>query len=217
MIVRTIEARTHGRYLVFPPPVGAAVPVLVGFHGYAEAAEQQLERMRAIQPACDWLLVSIQGLSRFYQRRTSDVIASWMTRQDREAAIDDNVVYVRSVVDAVYREWPCTPLLVFAGFSQGVAMAFRAAAHSDRSVGGVIAVGGDVPPEIEPGALARIRSALVCHGARDEWYTADTFAADLERLRTAGVSVRALDFDGGHEWSADVNRAAADFLDEETR
>jgi predicted esterase len=172
--------------------------------------------MRGIQPAHDWLLVAIQGLSRFYQRRTDHVIASWMTRQDRELAIDDNALYVLSVVDAVYREWRCAPLLVFSGFSQGVAMAFRAAARSDRAVRGVIAVGGDVPPEIDRDSLARIRSAALCRGIRDEWYTAEKFAADRARLDAAGVSVRPLEFDGGHEWSAEVNRAAAAFLNEGT-
>ena len=217
MIARTIPADIHGRYLIVPPSGVGAAPVLVGFHGYAEAAEHQLERLRAIGPPREWLLVSIQGLNRFYQRRTNEVIAGWMTRQDREIAIADNVRYVASVVDEVFREWPCEPTLVFAGFSQGVAMAFRAAARSPRAVAGVIAVGGDVPPEIEPEALARIRAALLCHGARDEWYTPEKFAGDVSRLRSAGVAVRPLDFAGGHEWSDDVNRAAAAFLSEDTR
>jgi len=217
VIARTIPAHIHGRYLIVPPSGSGAAPVLVGFHGYAEAAEHQLERLRAIGPPREWLLVSIQGLNRFYQRRTNEVIAGWMTRQDREIAIADNVRYVASVVDEVFREWPCEPTLVFAGFSQGVAMAFRAAARSPRAVAGVIAVGGDVPPEIEPEALARIRAALLCHGARDEWYTPEKFAGDVSRLRSAGVAVRPLDFAGGHEWSDDVNRAAAAFLSEDTR
>jgi len=217
VIARTIPAHIHGRYLVVPPSSGGAAPVLVGFHGYAEAAEHQLERLRAIRPPREWLLVSIQGLNRFYQRRTNEVIAGWMTRQDRETAIADNLRYVASVVDEVLREWPCEPTLVFAGFSQGVAMAFRAAARSPRAVAGVIAVGGDVPPEIEPEALGRIRAALLCHGARDEWYTPEKFAGDVSRLRSAGVMVRPLDFAGGHEWSDDVNRAAAAFLSEDTR
>jgi predicted esterase len=217
VIARTIPAHIHGRYLIVPPPGGGAAPVLVGFHGYAEAAEHQLERLRAIGPPREWLLVSIQGLNRFYQRRTNDVIAGWMTRQDREAAIADNLRYVDSVVDEVFRDWACEPTIVFAGFSQGVAMAFRAAARSARAVAGVIAAGGDVPPEIEPEALARVRAALVCHGARDEWYTPQKFDDDLSRLRRAGVAVRALDFAGGHEWSDDVNRAAATFLSEDIR
>jgi predicted esterase len=93
-------------------------------------------------------------------------------------------------------------------------MAFRAAAASPQPVDGVIAVGGDVPPELDAGALARVRAALVCRGERDEWYTAAKFENDVRRLRDAGAAVRPMPFAGGHEWSQDVLRAAADFLDE---
>jgi len=214
MIARTIAAQTHGRYLVAPSATAGPAPMLVGFHGYGELAEQQAERLRAIPGADGWLIVCVQGLNRFYQRRTNEVIAGWMTRQDRDLAIADNVAYVASVVDAASREWPTTTTLVYAGFSQGVAMTFRAAAASTRPVSGVIAAGGDVPPEIDAAALARINAALVCHGARDEWYTAETFEKDVARLRAAGVSVQPIDFAGGHEWSDEVVRAASAFLRE---
>ena len=208
MIERTIATTTHGRYLVVPA-TGDAAGLLVGFHGYAEAAEAQLARLRAIAGADRWTLVAIQGLHRFYQRRTNEVIASWMTRQDRELAIGDNLAYVGRVIDVVSGD---TPRLVFAGFSQGVAMAFRAACAPERRVDAVIAVGGDVPPEIDPPSLARVHTALVCRGERDEWYTDEKFQQDVARLRSAGASAQAVAFDGGHEWSASVLDAASAFL-----
>jgi predicted esterase len=214
VIERNIATTTHGRYLVEPPPDGAAAPMLVGFHGYAEAAEAQIERLRAIPGSDRWLLVSIQGLHRFYQRRTNDVIASWMTRQDRELAIADNLAFVAGVVDDVASNWHVSGTLVFAGFSQGVAMAFRAAANTPRRVAGIVAVGGDIPPEIVPAALGRVSAVLVCRGSTDNWYTSEKFAADAQRLRDAAVDVRAVEFDGGHEWSAPVADAAATFLRE---
>ena len=219
MIERSIATTVHGRYLVAPPALQGPAPLLVGFHGYAEAAEHQLERLRAVPGVDRWTIVSVQGLNRFYQRRTNEVIAGWMTRQHRELAIADNIAYVGSVLDAVVREWPTRdPLpLVFAGFSQGVAMAFRAAAASSRAVAGVIAVGGDVPPEIEPAALARVHAGLVCRGARDEWYTSEMFEKDVLRLRKASVAVAPLAFAGGHEWSDEVGRAASAFLRERER
>jgi hypothetical protein len=194
VIERTIATGTHGRYLVEPPVSTGAAPVLFGFHGYAEGAETQLGRMRAIPGADRWRLVAIQGLHRFYQRRENQVIASWMTRQDRDLAIEDNLTYVAGVMREVAREWPGAP--------------------PPRPVNGVIAVGGDVPPELDAAALARVPSALVCRGQRDEWYTTDKFDSDVRRLREAGATVRPLAFDGGHEWSDDVVRAASLFLNE---
>ena len=214
MIERTIATRVHGRYLVVPPAGGGPAPLLVGFHGYAEGAETQLERMRAIPAAARWTVVAVQGLHRFYQRRTNEVVASWMTRQDRELAIDDNVAFVGAVVDSVVGEWPAPPRIVFAGFSQGVATAFRAAARSTRPLSAVIAVGGDVPPELDAKALSRIPAVLVCRGVSDEWYTAGKFDSDIGRLRASGSAVTPTVFDGGHEWSDPVVAAASRFLDE---
>jgi predicted esterase len=214
VIERSIATGTHGRYLIEPPASPGPAPVLVGFHGYGEGADAQLARMRRIPGADRWLLVSIQGLHRFYQRRANEVVASWMTRQDRELAIGDNLAYVAAVMGAVDREYPGAPRVVFAGFSQGVAMALRAAAASSRNVDGVIAVGGDVPPELDAAAVGRVRDALVCHGMRDEWYTQAIFERDIQRLREAKVNVRPLEFDGGHEWSEDVVQAASLFLHE---
>jgi len=214
VIERTIAVATHGRYLVALPATAEPAPILIGFHGYAEAAEAQLARLQAIPGAGGWLIVSVQALNRFYQRRTSDVVAGWMTRQNRELAIADNLAYVAGVIDEVARDWPTAPPLVFAGFSQGVAMAFRAAVATDRPVAGVIAVGGDVPPEIDTATLARVRTALICRGASDRQYAADTFANDVRRLREARTDVRPLEFPGGHEWSDEVLGAAALLLRE---
>jgi predicted esterase len=213
-IERIIAATTHGRHLMAPPRPGGAAPLLLGFHGYGEGVATHLERMRAIRGADRWRVIAVQGLHRFYLRRANEVVASWMTRQDRELAIADNVAYVNAVVDAVVAEWPDPPAIVYTGFSQGVAMMFRAAAAASRPLHGAIAVGGDVPPELDRAALSRIPAALVCRGVRDEWYTTAKFAADIGRLRAAGAAVTPVAFDGGHEWAAPVLEAAATFLEE---
>jgi predicted esterase len=211
---RIIAATVHGRYLTVPPATPGPAPILVGFHGYAEDAEAQIERLRAIPESSRWLSVSIQALHRFYQRRMNRVVASWMTSQDRELAIADNVAYVATCIDAVADEWPTIPKVVFAGFSQGVAMAYRAAVNATRGVAGVVAVGGDIPPELTPGALQRLPAALIARGKSDDWYTKEKFADDERRLRDCSVSVRALEFNAGHEWSSEVVAAASDFLRE---
>jgi predicted esterase len=214
VIEGSLATTIHGRYLVIPPAGPNPEPVLAGFHGYAEDAETQLERLRAIPESQRWLCLSMQGLHRFYERRTNRVVACWMTRQDREAAIEDNIEWVTTCLKAVTAAWPATPSVVFAGFSQGVAMAFRAAVSATCNVAGVIAVGGDVPPELTPDALRRIPAVLVSRGANDALYSQEQFAEDQRRLNQSCGSVRAIEFDGGHEWPADLNGAASQFLRE---
>jgi len=211
-IEQAIATTTHGRYLVVAADPDA--PFLVGFHGYAEPADLQMERLRAIAGAERWTLVAPQALHRFYLGRRQDVVGSWMTRQDRELAIADNLAYVAAVVDAEWTARRGSGGIVFAGFSQGVAMAFRAATASRLPVAGVIAVGGDVPPELDRAALARVGRALLCHGLNDEWYTSEKLNGDRTRLVEAGVAVTVSEFAGGHEWSNEVLRAASTFLSE---
>ncbi len=214
MTERIVSATVHGRCLAIPPAAPGPAPLLVGFHGYAEDAETQLERLRAIPESTRWLSVSIQALHPFYQRRTDRVVASWMTRQDRESAIADNIAYVAACLNAVAAEWPTIPKVVFAGFSQGVGMAFRAAVNAAHRVASVIAVGGDIPPELTPGGLARLSAALIARGTADAWYTKEQFANDEQRLRQCSVSVRALQLNAGHEWPGDLIAEVSQFLRE---
>jgi predicted esterase len=210
-IERTIETRTHGRYLVSMPSQSGA-PLLVGFHGYGENAEDGLRRLQTIPGADRWLLVSVQALNRFYRTRTNEIVASWMTRQNRELVIGDNVAYVSGVLRDVREEWSAGKTLVLAGFSQGVAMAFRAAVSLDPSVTGVIALGGDVPPELSAPALSRIPSALIGRGARDQYYSEATHSQDERRLREAAIDLRIVSLDAAHEWTAEFARVAGEFL-----
>jgi predicted esterase len=225
MMARTIPTTTHGRYLVQPASNQESRGLLIGFHGYGELAEAAMDRLRGIPGTGDWTLVAVQALHRFYRGRTREVVASWMTRQDRELAIVDNNRYVSSVVDAVLLESSQESevgrvsrpgysggTLVYTGFSQGVAMAYRAACAAARSVSGVISLGGDIPPELDREALSRIAATLVGRGSRDEWYTAEKMEADLARLSSAAVPVSVVTTDTGHEWTAEFSEAAAAFL-----
>ena len=188
-----------------PPPVAPPWPLLVGFHGYREGVAAHLAMLTQIPGADQWLVVAIQGLHRFYDKG-GGVVASWMTKEDRELAITDNVAYVARVLTAVRREYGTCPPLVFAGFSQGVAMAFRAAASLGAE--GLIAIAADVPPDVAAGTAVPLPPVLYARGGRDELYSAEQHARDLEALERLGVSVESVTFDGGHEWTADVRAAA---------
>ena len=168
-IHRTIATETHGRYLVDIPEHSRAT--LVGFHGYQENAAITLDVLRQIAAGRSIGIVSVQGLHRFYTR-ANDVVASWMTKEDRELAIADNVAYVAKVLSAVADEYGITRPLIYAGFSQGVAMAYRAAALAQRPCDGVIALAGDVPPDVAPLA-ASLPPVLIGRGTEDKWYTAE--------------------------------------------
>lgn len=211
MTVHTIAAQMHGRYLVHSP-TDEAVGTLCGFHGYKENADIHLDALRRIAGERHWRLVSVQALNRFYGKG-GDVVANWMTKQDREQAITDNVAYVAAVLAEIVEESGAARPLVYAGFSQGVAMAYRAAAFAGRPCDGLIVLAGDVPPDIAPVA-AQLPKILLGRGTKDEWYTAEKAARDLDVLRAAGADVVEHVFDGGHDWHDAFVAHAGGFLDE---
>ena len=210
MQTRTVSAQTHGRYLVDIPATSRGT--LVGFHGYKESAAVTMEVLRRLAAGRPVGLVSIQGLHRFYGR-DGDVIASWMTKEDRELAIADNVAYVAKVLNAVSADPGLARPLVYVGFSQGVAMAYRAAAEAQRAADGLIALAGDVPPDVVPFA-AMLPRTLVGRGTGEDWYTAERCAADMQALTAAGVEATEFVFEGGHEWTEAFLERSRQFLDE---
>lgn len=210
--VHRIATTTHGRYLVETPAATGPYPLLVGFHGYRENATIHLDILRAIVAQRPWIVVSVQALSRFYANGETEIVGAWMTRQDREHAITDNLAYVAAVVAAVRAAHATHDAVVYAGFSQGSAMAYRAAAFAAPRATGVIALAGDVPPDVRPVA-ATLPPVLIGRGTGDQWYTETVARADLEHLTGAGVAVSEHVFDGGHVWHPSFIQRASRFLD----
>jgi len=192
-----IDTTIHGRYLVRP----GSSRYLVGFHGYAQTAEVMLHDLEQIPGADAWTLVSMQALNRFYARN-EEVGACWMTRQDRDEAIADNILYVQRVMAT----FPERTGLVFAGFSQGVAMAWRAAVNVPCD--GVISLSGDVPPDIDAPDLP---PSLLGRGKYENWYNEEKFNKDL-RFLEGRSNVTPCVFTGGHEWTDEFREAAGAFL-----
>jgi predicted esterase len=207
MQILNIATGIHGRVLVRDAADPAAV--VVGFHGYMENAAIDMERLEALRGAEAWTLISVQGLHRFYRGRSEEVVAGWMTRQDRDEMIADNIEYVDRAIDAAA---PADVPLFTAGFSQGVAMAFRAGVRGRRRASGIVAVGGDVPPELRDDPTLDFPAVLVARGERDDWYTTSKLEADVRALRARGSHVEPFVYPAGHEWTPAVADAAAAFI-----
>lgn len=162
-----------------------------------------MEAVEAIPGIERWSVAAVQALHPFYTR-SGQIVASWMTSQDRELAIAANVAYVRRVVEAL----PPAEVYVCLGFSQGATMAARAAAYSVKAAG-LILLGGDLPPDVKQDPHVELPPVLLSRGTRDDWYTEEKFKEDMSYL---SGRVTPCVFDGGHEWSDEFRAAAARFL-----
>lgn len=205
-----IETPTHGRILIEDAADSFSGRLLVGCHGYGQSADTMLEQLQKIPGADRWRLVSVQALHRFYTRSNEAVIASWMTRQDREPAIADNIEYMNRAVAAAGGDEASA--IVFLGFSQGASMAARAATRGSRRAHGLILLGGDIPPDVRDETALAIPSVLIGVGSRDNWYSGARVDADIAFLQSRSVPHHVVRFDGGHEFTDEFREAAGEWL-----
>jgi len=210
---KSFETPVHGTYLL-RRPVATDTPelpvALVGFHGYGETATEMMQAMERIPGSERWFLCSVQALHPFY-RKTGEVVASWMTGFDRDNAIHDNVRYVSAVVGTL-RERHGIARFAYVGFSQGVAMAYRAAALGGHWSHALVALAGDVPPDVAEAHPPNFPPVLIGRGSEETWYTEDQLVSDVAKLEKMGVEARAAHFEGGHEWTEEFLTEAGTFL-----
>lgn len=93
-------------------------------------------------------------------------------------------------------------------------MAYRAALLGAHPAAGVVALAGDIPPEVKDAARRRhpCPPVLIGTGVREHWYTPDKVSADTTFLVSQGVRPEICRFDGGHEWTDEFRSAVGRWL-----
>jgi predicted esterase len=177
-------------------------------HGYGELASEFLERFSVLDDGSR-LLVAPEGLSRHYTDHDSGRVgASWMTREERVAEIDDYVRYLDLVYSQVMEQLDGDRVSVHVlGFSQGAATAARWISSGAVEVNGLILWGGLVPSELDFDVLrAGLGTAglVLVRGDRDRIMKLDAMREQQAELSRYGIRVRTIMFDGGHSIDPDV-------------
>ena len=200
------------RYHTLGAPGPGTREVWVVCHGYGQLASRFLEKLRVLDDGTRYL-VAPEGLSRFYLSESPTerrVGASWMTREDRLAEIEDYVRYLDAVYDAVFGPIDRSRVTVHAlGFSQGAATVSRWTALGRAKVDRLTLWGGEFPPDLDltlETAVERLRTARLSlvYGRADQFITPKVVAAIAQRLRAHDIPCRELPFDGEHEVNATV-------------
>jgi predicted esterase len=188
--------------------LGGGQPSQVWFvcHGYGQLAARFVEKVRVLDDGGRYL-VAPEGLSRFYlseQPTERRVGASWMTREDRLAEIEDYVRYLDAVYADVFGTLDRRRVTVHAlGFSQGAATVSRWVALGNARIDRLILWGGEFPPDLdltlEP-AVARLRAArpTLVYGRADEFITPKVASGNVARLRQHAIPCEEIAFEGGH-------------------
>ena len=202
------------RYFALGTNSGEVGEVWCACHGYGQLAARFLEKLRVLDDGRRYL-VAPEGLSRFYLSESPTerrVGASWMTREDRLAEIEDYVRYLDAVYAEVFGSLDRTRVTVHAlGYSQGASTVSRWVAMGKAKIDRLTLWGGEFPPDLGltlDTVANRLRAArmTLVYGRSDEYITPKVVSGILERLRQHGIPYEETPFEGGHELNEAVLR-----------
>ncbi len=192
------------RYVTLGPSRNARSVWFV-LHGYGQLAAYFL---RHFQPLDDGsrLFVAPEALSRFYIQPYTRVGASWMTKEARQAEIDDYLGYLDAVYDRIFAEQDrATTTVTLLGFSQGATTASRWAALGRGRFDRLICWAGDLAHDLDLDAHGPALPPLtIVAGTDDEYIPPDRLAEVEARLQRHGLAYDLIRFEGGHRLHADT-------------
>lgn len=207
------------RYYALGPADGSAGQLWIVLHGYGQLAARFLRRFEPLDDGSR-LIVAPEALSRFYVDSAANgthaaarVGATWMTRDDRLADINDYVSYLDALHARVREPYGERPVdLRVLGFSQGSATASRWVAAGGIRPSSLILWAGLLAHDLDIAAhrhrLGETRLTAVI-GDHDPVVSASHVAAQVDHLRASGLEMHVITFAGGHTIDAGVLQALA--------
>ncbi len=218
-----ISVRKTARYYTLGDPRGDAVAeVWFVCHGYGQIAGRFIRHFAPLDDGRR-LIVAPEALNRYYldpvtvTSASRRVGATWMTREDRLAEIDDYVRYLDDLHAHVLAELGARDVAVHVlGFSQGVATVCRWVTSGAARVDRLTLYAGPIPPEMDLATHAptfrRMQLSMVL-GTRDEMASRAGVEGQEALLRAHDIPFRYVTFDGGHG----ITSEALDSLTSESR
>jgi len=173
--------------------------IWIVLHGYGQLARYFLTKFEGLEEGV--AIAAPEALNRFYLDEAHNRVgATWMTREDRENEITDQLGYLDALVKELRGERTDVPIHVL-GFSQGVATACRWSLLGKTKMDRMVLWAGSLPPEP---TFAELRTAWahltveVVLGSEDPFAGEKESQATTARLEAAGVQYRLHRFTGGH-------------------
>lgn len=199
MIQRKITIPKTARYFLSENLSPSFTEVIFVCHGYAQLANEFISEFDSIA-SLTRLVVAPEGLHRFYQRGGYDkVVASWMTKEDREDDIRDYITWLdMAAADVLMQCRPDIKVTVL-GFSQGAATVSRWAAAGMTNIDHLILWCGFFPPDLKAENAPKCKSITVVTASDDKFIDAAAEARQLEGMKTQFATYKHIRFTGQHE------------------
>jgi predicted esterase len=173
-------------------------------HGYGQLARYFGRKFMALDKEENFIILP-QGLSKFYlleDHGNSRVGATWMTKEDRETEIRNQLNLLQSIWDREVGTKEYTAQVVLFGFSQGVATIGRMAAYAKFPFDKLVMWAGSFPHDLPPDAFHHLRGHeelwyFTSHD--DPYFSENVYAQHMERVVSAfGKEPKVVYYEGGH-------------------
>ena len=169
--------------------------LIIVLHGYGQLAEFFIPKFNKIPE--DYLVVAPEGMHRFYLNGTSGRVgASWMTKEDRESDITDNLNWLTQLYDEL-TEQKTFKKTILLGFSQGGATAARWFYSKKVPIDQLILWASVFPPDLEKPQINSNSNNYFVIGTEDEYYNTEAQISEMEFYKTMGFQT--LQFTGKHD------------------
>lgn len=173
-------------------------------HGSHMLSEQMVYKFAGFNPK-EHFIVSPEGLSRFYLKGFSgDVVATWMTKQDRLIEINDFTLYLSNLYTEYYNQLPPSCKKIILGFSQGGTSAFSWLHRSKIEFDEFVGYSTWIPEDIdfaESKSSFESKQIIYTIGKEDEYMTEERMAYLKEVVKKNGFDITYELYNGTHRIS----------------
>ncbi|HEX8546691.1 MAG TPA: alpha/beta hydrolase [Cytophagaceae bacterium] len=173
-------------------------------HGYGQLAQFFAPKFSLLASEGHFIIAP-EALSRFYlQGFSGRVGAAWMSREERDCDIEDNINYLNTIYAHFDIEAQSKPLNVL-GFSQGVATACRWLAQTKISFQNLVLWAGIFPPDMNTDFEFSMDSfedkkVFIVYGDNDPFLKVE-HEEEVDRLSKKYKNIEVIRFSGKHEIS----------------
>lgn len=204
---KQIQVLKTARYYCFGKKNKQTKNVWFILHGYGQDALQFGQPFENFAKQGDYI-ISVEGLSRFYNSGYyGKVGASWMTSEDRENDIADNIQFLKSIYSEEVENLLGHPQIHLLGFSQGVATLSRFIAAVQPHFQHFWICAGDIPKDLNwntfTATLENVNTHIVL-GNADPFITPERGQELRLFLSENKIKYQLHIFDGGHEMRHEI-------------
>jgi predicted esterase len=175
-------------------------------HGYAESAKEFIRKFDFLDPNVHFI-VAAEGFSRFYKDGFyGDVVASWMTKEDRLNEINDYANYLQKLYKRITAQAPEEVNIILFGFSQGGSTVYRWITSKFPYFDVYINWAGWIPEDIDySSSLDYLNSKKIffLYGLEDSFLPQEKIAELNTFCQDNKLKVKFYHFDGKHRIKTD--------------